>query len=205
MLNLARLVSRPLTCLRSATPILPSSSSCPCVYFSSFGQSRSLPSPSPSTNCSSSSSPLLLQAASPLLVQSCGIKHMGKLQKRCRHCYFAVKDEQKYVMCTANPRWFKTERLYCSRCAIPHFNLKPINLWPRVNAMPFIWSLGTKIHPCYTVYNIWHMQALCCSEAGWAQMGKYDHDSRYTGEISDSKAKALYLRFDDRFWTYQVN
>ena len=29
---------------------------------------------------------------------------MGKLQKRCRHCYFAVKDEQKYVMCTANPR-----------------------------------------------------------------------------------------------------
>ena len=43
------------------------------------------------------------------------------------------------------------------------------------------------------------MQALCCSEAGWAQMGKYDHDSRYTGEISDSKAKALNLRFDDRF------
>ena len=25
------------------------------------------------------------------------------------------------------------------------------------------------------------MQALCCSEAGWAQMGKYDHDSRNSG------------------------
>ena len=104
MLNLARLVSRPISCLRSAIPALPSpSSSLPTVSFSSFGQSRSLPSPSaPSTNCLSSS--LLLQAASPLLVQSCGIKHMGKLQKRCRHCYYAIKDEQKYVMCTANPR-----------------------------------------------------------------------------------------------------
>jgi len=110
MLNLARLVSRPLTCLRSAIPTLPSSSPLPSVSFSSFGQSRSLPSPSPSTNCPSSSSPLLLQAASPLLVQSCGIKHMGKLQKRCRHCYFAVKDEQKYVMCTANPRHYAAQK-----------------------------------------------------------------------------------------------
>jgi len=113
MLNLARLVSRPLTCLRSAIPSLPSSSSSlPSVSFSSFGQSRSLPSSSsPSTNCPSSSPLLLLQTASPLLVQSCGIKHMGKLQKRCRHCYFAIKDEQKYVMCTANPRHYAAQKL----------------------------------------------------------------------------------------------
>merc|ERR1712173_334788 len=46
-----------------------------------------------------------------LLIQSHGIKHMGKLQKRCRHCYFAVKDEQKYVMCTANPRHYAAQKM----------------------------------------------------------------------------------------------
>jgi len=39
-----------------------------------------------------------------------GIKHMGKLTLRCRHCYFAIKDEQKYVMCTAKPRHYAAEK-----------------------------------------------------------------------------------------------
>ena len=110
MLNLARLVPRTIApSFKNAIPAISSSFSLPCVSFSSFEKSRSLPSSSPSSN--SPSSLLQVVAATPILVHSCGIKHMGKLQKRCRHCYFAVKDEQKYVMCTANPRWFRTETM----------------------------------------------------------------------------------------------
>ena len=41
---------------------------------------------------------------------SAGIKHVAHPRKRCRHCYFQVKDEQRYVMCTANPRHYTAER-----------------------------------------------------------------------------------------------
>ena len=41
---------------------------------------------------------------------SAGIKHVAHPRKRCRHCYFQVKDEQLYVMCTANPRHYTAEK-----------------------------------------------------------------------------------------------
>merc|ERR1719260_387327 len=66
---------------------------------------------SSSSALTNSTATLKIVPASPLLIQSQGIKHMGKLQKRCRHCYFAVKDEQKYVMCTANPRHYAAQKM----------------------------------------------------------------------------------------------
>jgi ribosomal protein L36 len=44
-------------------------------------------------------------------VYFCRLKHVGKPTLRCRHCYFVIKDEQKYVMCTAKPR-HRQVRLY---------------------------------------------------------------------------------------------
>ena len=32
------------------------------------------------------------------------LKHVGVPKLRCKHCYFMVKDEVKYVMCTAKRR-----------------------------------------------------------------------------------------------------
>jgi len=39
-------------------------------------------------------------------IQVSGIKHYAKPPKRCRHCYYQVKDEQLYTMCTKNPRHY---------------------------------------------------------------------------------------------------
>jgi len=36
---------------------------------------------------------------------------MEKLERRCRHCYFVIKEEQKYVMCTANPRHYAAQKM----------------------------------------------------------------------------------------------
>ena len=47
-----------------------------------------------------------------LVIQpSAGIKHVAKPQKRCRHCYFQIKDEQRFVMCTANPRHYTAQKM----------------------------------------------------------------------------------------------
>ena len=61
------------------------------------------------SSCVSSSPvfrPSLLVTAPVLSLPSAGIKHVAHVNKRCRHCYFQVKDEQLYVMCTANPKHY---------------------------------------------------------------------------------------------------
>ena len=55
--------------------------------------------------------PLLAAPLTPVLTQTAGIKHMTTLKKRCRHCYFVIKDEQKYVMCTAKPRHYAAQKM----------------------------------------------------------------------------------------------
>ena len=67
---------------------------------------------SPSSSCPSSVSftPLLSPPSSPVFLQTAGIKHKAHVNKRCRHCYFQVKDEQLYVMCTANPKHYNAVR-----------------------------------------------------------------------------------------------
>ena len=66
------------------------------------------------TTCLGSSSPTtsqpFLAPSSVLTTQSAGIKHVGELSLRCRHCYFSVKDEQKFVMCTAKPRHYQAQK-----------------------------------------------------------------------------------------------
>ena len=67
--------------------------------------------------CQIRGSPLNTSSTFPLLsdcvaqnsvqhIQVSGIKHYAKPPKRCRHCYYQVKDEQLYVMCTKNPRHY---------------------------------------------------------------------------------------------------
>jgi len=55
--------------------------------------------------------PLLAAPLTPILTQTAGIKHMTTLKKRCRHCYFVIKDEQKFVMCTAKPRHYAAQKM----------------------------------------------------------------------------------------------
>jgi len=38
------------------------------------------------------------------VVQVASLKHVGQPKKRCKHCYFIVQDEVKYVMCTVHAR-----------------------------------------------------------------------------------------------------
>ena len=56
------------------------------------------------------SRPSLLSPTTPLLLTGSGIKHVAHPKKRCRHCYFQVKDEQLFVMCTANAKHYNAVR-----------------------------------------------------------------------------------------------
>merc|ERR1719334_2208725 len=58
-----------------------------------------------------SPSPLFLKPFNSVVHQVvAGIKHVGKPSLRCRHCYFAVKDEQQYVLCTAKARHYQAQK-----------------------------------------------------------------------------------------------
>jgi large subunit ribosomal protein L36 len=41
---------------------------------------------------------------SPLLTQTCGFKVKGRLRRRCKDCYFVMKDERLLVLCKTHPR-----------------------------------------------------------------------------------------------------
>lgn len=45
-----------------------------------------------------------LQPILPLYNSVCGLKTKGRLQLRCKDCYFLCKKERWYVMCKTHPR-----------------------------------------------------------------------------------------------------
>uniref|UniRef100_A0A1Q3FBT1 Ribosomal protein n=1 Tax=Culex tarsalis TaxID=7177 RepID=A0A1Q3FBT1_CULTA len=47
---------------------------------------------------------LLLPTASPLLSQVCGFKVKGRLKRRCKDCYFVVRQQRLFVICKTHPR-----------------------------------------------------------------------------------------------------
>lgn len=50
-------------------------------------------------------SPKSLLPPSPvLLIPAAGMKQMGKLRKRCRHCFFIMIDERLHVWCDVHAR-----------------------------------------------------------------------------------------------------
>lgn len=46
----------------------------------------------------------LLPATSPLLQLANGFKIKGRLKRRCKDCYFVVRQERTYVMCKSHGR-----------------------------------------------------------------------------------------------------
>lgn len=46
----------------------------------------------------------LLQPILPIYNSVCGLKAKGRLQLRCKDCYFLCKNERWYVMCKTHPR-----------------------------------------------------------------------------------------------------
>jgi len=76
----------------------------------SAGSGNGVVSQSTSGFVSSNSTQSFLKPSSVVTTQTAGIKHVGELTKRCRHCYFAVKDEQRFVMCTAKPRHYQAQK-----------------------------------------------------------------------------------------------
>lgn len=64
--------------------------------------------PQPTSN---SILPQLLAPPSVEIQPIAGIKHMGVPKLRCRHCYFVIKNEQRFVMCTAKPRHYAAQKM----------------------------------------------------------------------------------------------
>lgn len=51
-----------------------------------------------------SSSSFLSPTPSIQVQSTAGLKAVGQVEKRCRHCYTVIQDEVKYNLCTAKPR-----------------------------------------------------------------------------------------------------
>lgn len=59
---------------------------------------------SPATFLTSINKNRLLAITTPLVNQSCGFKVKGRLKRRCKDCYFVVREERTYVICKTHPR-----------------------------------------------------------------------------------------------------
>lgn len=46
----------------------------------------------------------LLRPTQVTLVPSCGFKVKGRLKRRCKDCYFVVRDDRMFVICKTHPR-----------------------------------------------------------------------------------------------------
>nr|XP_045597294.1 39S ribosomal protein L36, mitochondrial-like [Procambarus clarkii] len=46
----------------------------------------------------------ILQPVTPTLVPVCGMKQKGRLRRRCKDCFFVVRQGRLYVMCHTKPR-----------------------------------------------------------------------------------------------------
>lgn len=46
----------------------------------------------------------LLIPISPLIVPNCGFKVKGRLKRRCKDCYFVVRQKRLFVICETHPR-----------------------------------------------------------------------------------------------------
>lgn len=46
----------------------------------------------------------ILQSTSPLLQLSCGFKVKGLLKRRCKDCYYVIRQNRGYIICKTHPR-----------------------------------------------------------------------------------------------------
>lgn len=46
----------------------------------------------------------LLTPLMPSIVPSCGFKVKGRLKRRCKDCYFVMRNQRLYVICETHPR-----------------------------------------------------------------------------------------------------
>lgn len=56
------------------------------------------------SNLSSHNTCFLLQPELPVYNSVCGLKMKGRLQLRCKDCYYLCKNERWYVMCKTHPK-----------------------------------------------------------------------------------------------------
>lgn len=52
----------------------------------------------------SHNTPSFLQPVLPIYNSVCGLKAKGRLERRCKDCYFVCRQERWYVMCKTHPR-----------------------------------------------------------------------------------------------------
>jgi len=110
-------LSRPILSLsRQFLPRVPplptatSSSFPPSSSFHHLSLGRQSHHPQP-TLTSPSSTQLLVQPRTADLQHTAGLKYVGVPKLRCRHCYFVVQDETRYVMCTSKPRHRQAQKM----------------------------------------------------------------------------------------------
>ncbi len=91
-----------LTKLATKLPIGPSTSrSFHCIIGSTIHRIASL---TPTTSVTNSPSSILQSFSPPLLQQSCGFKVKGLLKRRCKDCYYVVRQSRGYIICKTHPR-----------------------------------------------------------------------------------------------------
>lgn len=56
------------------------------------------------SNLSTTQQESFLSPITPFIMLYCGLKVKGRVNRRCKDCYFVVREERLYVMCKTHPR-----------------------------------------------------------------------------------------------------
>ena len=75
----------------------------------------------------------LLTPKIPIISQSCGFKVKGKLKRRCKDCYFVVRERRMYVVCETHPRHKQMAMKAPDKCrwTISHASQTKVRPWWR--------------------------------------------------------------------------
>nr|CAD7195253.1 unnamed protein product [Timema douglasi] len=91
----------------------------------------------------------LLNSFVPMFIPVCGFKVKGKLKRRCKDCYFVMRQERLYVICKTHPRHkqMAMKKKEKNTWILTHATQGPIRAWysnkeftPKGTAMFATWS-----------------------------------------------------------------
>lgn len=93
-----------LRTLTTKLPKCPSTSTSRSFHCIIGTTSHRIPSPNPIPTVTNSQSVGILQCTTPLLQLSCGFKVKGLLKRRCKDCYYVIRENRGYIICKTHPR-----------------------------------------------------------------------------------------------------
>lgn len=93
-----------LRTLTHKLPIVSSTSTSRSFHCIIGTTSHKIPTLNPIATLTHPQSAGILQSTTPLLQLSCGFKVKGLLKRRCKDCYYVIRENRGYIICKTHPR-----------------------------------------------------------------------------------------------------